>query len=93
MVTKLNITSPKIIEEAIVITGASLLPALEELPGIKGVPVAYALVVVPVQIAYAEAYKYVYYVSMAFRVVSILAACLLGDIWRYMDEHVAVVMH
>lgn len=93
MVTKLNITSPKIIEEAIVITGASLLPALEELPGIKGVPGAYELVVFAGQIAYAEAYKYVYYVSIAFGGVSILAACFLGDISKYMDDHVAVVMH
>jgi hypothetical protein len=61
MVTKLNITSPKIIEEAIVITGASLLPLLEELPGIKGVPGAYELIVYAGQLAYAEAYKYVYY--------------------------------
>jgi hypothetical protein len=66
MVTKLNITSPEVIGEAIVITGASLLPALQELPGIKDVPGAYELVVYAGQLAYAEAYKYVYYVSIAF---------------------------
>jgi len=93
MVTKLNITSPKIIEEAIVITGASLLPLLQELPGIKGVPGAYEAVVFAGQVAYAEAYKYVYYVSIAFGAVSIIAACFLGDISKYMDDHVAVVMH
>ncbi|EAT76787.2 hypothetical protein SNOG_15949 [Parastagonospora nodorum SN15] len=93
MVTKLNITSPKIIEEAIVITGSSLLPLLEELPGIKGVPGAYELVVYAGQLAYAEAYKYVYYVSIAFGGVGIIAACFLGDISKYMDDHVAVVMH
>jgi hypothetical protein len=93
MVTKLNITSPEIIEEAIVITGASLLPALKELPGIKDVPGAYELVVYAGQLAYAEAYKYVYYVSIAFGGVSIIAACFLGDISKYMDDHVAVVMH
>ncbi|KAK5738116.1 hypothetical protein LTR17_006145 [Elasticomyces elasticus] len=93
MVTKLNITDPEIIKEAIGITGVSLLPLLEELPGIKGVPGAYELVVVAGQIAYAEAYKYVYYVSIAFGGVSIIAACFLGDISKYMDDHVAVVMH
>ncbi|KAK4901224.1 hypothetical protein LTR27_001781 [Elasticomyces elasticus] len=93
MVTKLNITNPEIIKEAIGITGVSLLPLLEELPGIKGVPGAYELVVVAGQIAYAEAYKYVYYVSIAFGGVSIIAACFLGDISKYMDDHVAVVMH
>jgi hypothetical protein len=91
MVTKLNITSPKVIEEAIVITGASLLPLLQELPGIKGVPGAYEAVVFAGQVAYAEAYKYVYYVSIAFGAVSIIAACFLGDISKYMDDHVAVV--
>ena len=93
MSTKLNITSVEVIGEAIVITGASLLPLLEELPGIKGVPGAYEAVVFAGQLAYAEAYKYVYYVSIAFGGVSILAACFLGDISKYMDDHVAVVMH
>ncbi|PVH97455.1 MFS general substrate transporter [Periconia macrospinosa] len=93
MTTKLNITSPKIIGEAIEITGASLLPHLHELPGIKGVPGAYEMVVYAGQIAYAESYKYVYYVSIAFGAVSIVAACFLGDISKYMDDHVAVVMH
>ena len=93
MVTKLNVTSPKLIEEAIAITGASLLPLLDGLPGIKGVPGAYETVVLAGQLAYAEAYKYVYYVSIAFGGVSILAACFLGDISKYMDDHVAVVMH
>ncbi|KAK4569575.1 hypothetical protein LTR86_003338 [Recurvomyces mirabilis] len=93
METKLNITSVAVITEAIQITGASLLPALQELPGIKGVPGAYELVVYAGQLAYAEAYKYVYYVSIAFGAVSIVAACFLGDIGKYMDDHVAVVMH
>lgn len=93
MVTKLNITSEAVIEEAIGITGASLLPALQELPGIKDVPGAYEMVVYAGQLAYAEAYKYVYYVSIAFGAISILAACFLGDISKYMDDHVAVVMH
>ncbi|KAI4910590.1 hypothetical protein J4E85_011407 [Alternaria conjuncta] len=93
MVTKLNITSPEIIGEAIAITGGSLLPLLHELPGIKDVPGAYELVVYAGQLAYAEAYKYVYYVSIAFGGVSIIAACFLGDISKYMDDHVAVVMH
>jgi len=93
MVLKLNITNPLIIKEAIELTGASLLPALEELPGIHGVPGAYEAVVLAGQMAYAEAYVWVYYVSIAFGGVSILAACFLGDIGKYMDEHVAVVMH
>ncbi|KAK0962227.1 hypothetical protein LTR54_018437, partial [Friedmanniomyces endolithicus] len=66
MKTKLNITDVDVITEAIGITGISLLPLLNELPGIKGIPGAYELVVEAGQIAYAEAYKYMYYVSIAF---------------------------
>jgi hypothetical protein len=92
MITKLNITSPALIGEAIELTGASLLENLKEIPGIAGVPGAYEMVVVAGQMAYAEAYVYVYYVSIAFGCISILAACFLGDISKYMDDHVAVVM-
>lgn len=92
MVTKLNITSPALIKEAIELTGASLLENLKEIPGIAEVPGGYEMVVVAGQMAYAEAYKYVYYVSIAFGAVSIVAACFLGDISKYMDDHVAVVM-
>ena len=34
----------------------------------------------------------VYYASIAAGCVSIIAACFLGDINKYMDDHVAVVM-
>ncbi|GAB1740812.1 hypothetical protein NU219Hw_g5895t1 [Hortaea werneckii] len=93
MTEKLNITSEELIGKAIEITGASLLPALKEIPGIGDVPGAYEMVVVAGQMAYAEAYKWVYYVSIAFGCVSIVASCFLGDISKYMDDHVAVVMH
>ncbi|KAI6827056.1 MFS multidrug transporter-like protein [Hortaea werneckii] len=66
MTEKLNITSEELIGKAIEITGASLLPALKEIPGIGDVPGAYEMVVVAGQMAYAEAYKWVYYVSIAF---------------------------
>lgn len=83
MVYKLNITSPAVIKAAIELTGASLLPELQTLPGIKGVPGAYEMVVIAGRMAYAEAYKYVYYASIAFGAVSIIAACFLGDINKY----------
>ena len=38
-------------------------------------------------------YKYVYFTSIAFGAVSIVAALFLGDINSFMDDHVAVVMH
>jgi len=92
MIYKLNITEPAYIKEAIELTGASLLENLKEIPGITDVPGAYEMVVVAGQMAYAEAYKYVYYVSIAFGAISIVAACFLGDISKYMDDHIAVVM-
>ncbi|KAF1348687.1 major facilitator superfamily domain-containing protein [Delphinella strobiligena] len=93
MELKLNITSVKLIGEVIELTGASLLDPIAELPGIKGVPGAYEAVVLAGQIAFADAYKWVYYVSIAFGGISIIAACFLGNINDYMDDHVAVVMH
>jgi len=89
----LGITNKTLIGEAISYTAASLLPLLQTIPGIAGNETAYEMVVVAGQMAYSESYKYVYYTSVAFGAVSILAACFLGDINPYMDDHVAVVMH
>lgn len=92
MVYKLNITDKHLIGAAIRYTGASLLPALKTIPGLQSEK-AYEAVVLAGQIAYAESYRYVYYTSTAFGAISIIAACFLGDIGAYMDDHVAVVMH
>lgn len=92
MVTQLNITDVKVIAEVIQLTGASLLDEIKLIPGIAGNEKAYDAVVAAGQIAYSEAYKWVYYVSIAFGVISILASCFLGDISKYMTDHVAVVM-
>lgn len=92
MVETLNISSIDVITDAIELTAASLIQEIAELPGIKGVPGAYEGVVYAGQIAYASAYKYVYLVSIAFGAISIIAACFLGDIGQFMDDHVAVVM-
>ncbi|KAJ5772436.1 hypothetical protein N7520_002965 [Penicillium odoratum] len=88
----LNITDVKVITEVIQLTGASLLDEIKEIPGIAGNDAAYQIVVEAGQMAYAESYKYVYFVSIAFGVISIIAACFLGDISKYMNNHVAVVM-
>jgi MFS family permease len=93
MELELGITNASYIEEAIVLTGASLLDGLKLIPGIAGNDTAYEMVVFAGQVAYAESYKYVYLASIAFGSVSIIAACFLGNIDKYMDDHVAVVMH
>ncbi|KAL8850235.1 MAG: hypothetical protein Q9221_004834 [Calogaya cf. arnoldii] len=92
MVTRLNITSVPVITHAIELTGASLLEDIRLLPGLQS-ELAYQTVVKAGQIAFAESYKWVYLVSIAFGGISILASCFLGNIDQYMDDHVAVVMH
>lgn len=92
MEKELGITDVQVITDAIKLTGASLLPELKLLPGIAGNETAYEMVVTAGQIAFSESYKWVYYVSIAFGVVSILASCFLGNITKYMTDHVAVVM-
>ncbi|MCJ1266257.1 hypothetical protein MMC22_006140 [Lobaria immixta] len=92
MVLELGVTNVTYIREAIVLTGASLLDELQMIPGIAGNQTAQAIVVAAGQQAYAESYRYVYLVSIAFGVVSIIASCFLGNIDQYMDDHVAVVM-
>lgn len=94
MVLKLNITSVPEITEVIQLTGASLLEEIKLLPGVADNPnpMAWDIIVRAGQIAYAESYKYVYLASLAFGAISIIASCFLGDIRKYMDDHVAVVM-
>ena len=93
MEVELGITNVTYITDAITLTGASLLDGLKMIPGIAGNETAYEIVVGAGQIAFAESYKYVYYVSVAFGTISIIASCFLGDINSFMDDHVAVVMH
>lgn len=93
MVKELGIYNTSLIGEAIVLTGASLIDDLHAIPGIGTNETAWNMVVLAGQLAYAASYKYVYYASIAFGSVSIIAALFLGDIGQYMDDHVAVVMH
>lgn len=92
MELELGIVDPTVIKDVIVLTGASLLNEIAQLPGIAGNTTAYEIVVGAGQLAFAESYKYVYLVSIAFGAISVIAACFLGNIDKYMDDHVAVVM-
>lgn len=92
MSLEIGITDPALIKEAILLTSASLVEGLKAIPGITANDTAYAIVLAAGQLAFAESYKYVYLVSIAFGAVSIIAACFLGNINQYMDDHVAVVM-
>ncbi|KIW03964.1 hypothetical protein, variant [Verruconis gallopava] len=88
---ELGITKPEEIATVIGITGTGLLPTLKELPQVNSTE-AYDKLVYAGQIAYAKSYPYVYYVSLAFGGVSIICALFLGDIKKYMTDHIAVHM-
>ncbi|OKL62702.1 hypothetical protein UA08_01438 [Talaromyces atroroseus] len=90
MMAQLGITNTTSITDAITLTTASLLNEMQAIPGIAGNSTAYEMVVVAGQYAYAESYKYVYLTSIAFGVLAIVASMFLGDITKYMDDHVAV---
>jgi Fungal trichothecene efflux pump (TRI12) len=90
MSTQLGITNRTYIADAITLTTASLLDEMKAIPGLAGNTTAYDMVVAAGQYAYAESYKYVYLTSIAFGVLAIVASLFLGDITKYMDDHVAV---
>jgi hypothetical protein len=75
------------------LTGSSLINEILYLPGVDGNVTKWNAIVLAGQEAYAEAYPYVYYTSIAFGAVAIIASAFLGDISKYMDDHVAVVIH
>ncbi|KAJ8067292.1 hypothetical protein OCU04_004650 [Sclerotinia nivalis] len=81
----------KTITHIAALTGESLLDDI--LPLVGNNVTIWNDVVLAGQEAYAAAYPWVYYVSIAFGAVSILASIGLGDISKYMDDHVAVVLH
>ncbi|KAI6709975.1 hypothetical protein PZA11_005971 [Diplocarpon coronariae] len=88
-----NIFDGETIKAAAELTGASLINQILTLPGVDGNVTIWKEIVLAGQVSYAHAYPYVYYASIAFGAVSIIAALFLGDIAQYMDNHVAVVMH
>jgi hypothetical protein len=90
---KYQIFNLETIVKAAELTGASLINEILYLPGIDGNVTIWKEVVHAGQLAYSEAYPYVYYTSIAFGVVAIVASVFLGDISKYMDDHVAVVIH
>lgn len=88
---KVGIQSPEVIAEVIGLTAAGLLDGIRQLPNVT-TEEAYQSLVLAGQEAYAHAYPFVYYVSLAFGCVSIICSLFLGDIKKYMTDHVAVHM-
>jgi len=87
-----GISSKATIAKIIGLTAAGLVEEIRKVPGIKS-EAGYQGIIVAGQKAFAEAYPWVYYVSIAFGGVSIIACLFLGNIEKYMDGHVAVDMN
>lgn len=77
-----NIFDITIITEAAELTAAGLVQDILLLPGVDGNVTIYNAILLAGQEAYAYAYPYVYYTSIAFGAISIIASCFLGDIGK-----------
>jgi len=94
MVKQLHYLNQTLITECVTLASNAQYAQLKALTDtLTRTPEAYNVILDATHWAMAEAYSYVYYVSIAFGVVSFICACFLGDITKYMDDHVAVVMH
>ncbi|QLI65468.1 Trichothecene efflux pump TRI12 [Metarhizium brunneum] len=87
-----GVKEPEVIKAAIELTSASLTQEILHLPGVDGNVELWQSIVLAGQNAYAMAYPWVYYCSIAFGGVSIVASAFVQDIAQFMDEHVAVVI-
>jgi hypothetical protein len=86
---KLGITNTEAITTIINLTGAGLINDIRQVPGAESDQAWNALVLAG-QEAYAKSYPYVYYVSIAFGAISIIASLFLKNIDYYMTDHIAV---
>ncbi|CAK7267578.1 hypothetical protein SEPCBS57363_002662 [Sporothrix epigloea] len=82
-----------LIVKVIELTAASQTELIADLQGIGGPDSPfYHSIVTAGQQAYAGAYPFVYYCSIGFGVISIVASLFMDDIGPYLDEHISVVM-
>jgi hypothetical protein len=88
-----HILDPSSIKEIAELTAYSLTERILDVHGVDGNVTIYNSLVIAGQEAYAQSYPWVYYASIPFGVASIIASLFLGDISKYMDDHVAVVIH
>jgi hypothetical protein len=86
---EIGVTNKLVIGEVIGLTAAGLLDNIRLLPGIN-TTAKWEHIVQAGQLAYVKSYPPVYYVSIAFGGVSIICSLFLGDIKKYMTNHIAV---
>lgn len=88
---KLGITDKAAIGQIIGMTAESLTDDIRHLPAVKS-DAAWEAIVEAGQLAYANAYPWVFYASIAFGGIAILASLFLEDVSEFIDDEVAVVI-
>lgn len=84
-VYQLIILNRTLVEQLVTLAGNGEFRELRELTNtFENTPNAYEVIIGATQVAFAKAYKWVYYISIAFGGISFIAACFLGDIKKYM---------
>jgi hypothetical protein len=87
---QVGITDQKMIGTIIKLTASSLTEKIRALPGVDDA--AWHKIVAAGQQAFANAYPWVYYCSLAFGCVSVVASSFLGDISEFVDDRVVVAL-
>lgn len=85
-----GITDGKIIEKIIQLTATSLTEAIRPLPGVT--EESYHSIVLAGRLAFASAYPWVYYASIAFGGLAVVASVFLEDISEFIDDNVVVMI-
>ncbi|KAK1758484.1 fungal trichothecene efflux pump [Echria macrotheca] len=83
-----GITDEKMIGTIIKLTASSLTEKIRTLPGVDDA--AWLKIVAAGQQAFANAYPWVYFCSLAFGCVAVIASSFLGDISEFVDDRVVV---
>ncbi|AEO54910.1 hypothetical protein MYCTH_98330 [Thermothelomyces thermophilus ATCC 42464] len=89
---RVGIADPAVVTQVVRLTAASLVREIRDLPGVDGDRAAWEVLVSAGQQAYADAYPWVYYCSVAFGGVAVLASLFLGDISDLVDDTVVAAM-
>lgn len=63
------------------------------LPQVLANPARYEALRIACVDAFGKSFPILYYIGLAFGIVGCVASFLVGDMSKFMDEHVAVVMH
>src|SRR5690606_27280389 len=87
-----GITNRKVIGQAIGLTASSLVSEIRHLPGLDGNETIWKQVVAAGQQGYANAYPWVFYCSIGFGGVAVIASLFIGDISSLVDDTVLAVI-